>query len=40
VHDFVGEVGAERACDLAGEVERLHEALGDVLELKDLHDSG
>ena len=28
---------APSARDLAGEVERLHEALGDVLELEDLH---
>ena len=34
VHDFVGDVGAERARDLPRQIERLHEALGDVLELE------
>jgi hypothetical protein len=37
VHDLVRHFGAERARELPGEVERLLEALGNVLELEDSH---
>ena len=37
VHHFVCDFGAERARELSGEVERLLEALRDVLDIEDVH---
>jgi hypothetical protein len=34
VHHFVGDVRAQSARDLSRHIERLHEALGDVLQLE------